>query len=131
MNQPPAPEAVEGVKIESAADFFAKAGPLPACWDELRRHPRFYYRACAEALIYPLGAGEDTQPGQCFLVTRDLSRGGLSLLHDKQLFPGQRIDILLNSEPARPTEVVWCRRLAARSYVIGCRFLKGDAPAAS
>ena len=47
----PAPAAQPAV--ESDADFFAKAGPLPTAWDEARRFPRFYYRAKVKATVHP------------------------------------------------------------------------------
>jgi hypothetical protein len=108
---------------EPAAEFFAKSGPLPPSYDEVRRFPRFYFRTCAEATIRPLGKRE-MPAGQCFVLTRDVSRSGMSLLHCEQLFPGQRIDVSLNGQPPRAVEVVWCQRMAARSFVAGCRFLK-------
>jgi hypothetical protein len=110
--------------IESDADFFAKVGPLPKAWDDLRRFPRFYFRSCAEATIHPLAAAESTPPTQCYVLTRDLSRSGLSLMHNAQLFPGQRLDIVLNGQAPRSVEVVWCRRLAPGRYGVGCRFTK-------
>jgi PilZ domain len=119
-------ETTDSALVESVDDFFAKAGPLPASMEDLRRHPRFYYRACAEATIHPLGPIRQKSEAQCFLVTRDLSRGGLSLMHNEQLFPGQRLDIVLNGEPSRPAVVVWCRRVAAKRYLAGCRFMKGQ-----
>jgi len=107
--------------IETADDFFAKAGPLPPAFDDVRRHPRFYFRSCAEATIYPFGPQRDER--RCFLLTRDLSRSGVGLVHREQLFPGQCVQITLNGEPPRYTEVMWCRRLAADNFVCGCRFI--------
>ncbi len=40
----------------------------------------------------------------------------------EQLFPGQRLDIVLNGQPPRQTEVVWCKRLAPGRYAVGCHF---------
>ena len=48
---------------------------------------------------------------------------GLRLLHNEQLFPGQRLDMVLNGQPPRPTEVVWCRRLAPGRYAVTARFV--------
>jgi hypothetical protein len=110
--------------VEGADDFFEKQGPLPTALNEVRRFPRFYFRSCAEATIYPLGGRQAPEPAQCFVLTCDLSRSGISLLHNRQLFPGQRIDIILSGQPPRPVEVVWCRRLAPGRYAVGCRFRK-------
>ena len=107
---------------ESAVDFFGKTGMLPVIANDSRRFPRFYFRTCAEATIYPVGnVGE---PEHCFVLTRDISRNGVGLLHAQQLFPGQRLDLILNGEPPRATEVVRCRRLEDGCYEVGCRFAK-------
>jgi hypothetical protein len=124
---PATPEAF----VESDNEFFEMTGPLPTSWDDHRRHPRFYFRSCAEAIIYPLRGEHDPNAPPCFLLTRDLSRSGVSLIHTQQLFPGQRLDIILNGNPARPMEVVWCRRWTDNRYVIGCRFIGEAAPASN
>ena len=108
--------------VESMDDFFDRTGPIPASFDDVRRFPRFFFRSCAEAVVHPLAKRPGAAPLQKFVLTCDLSRTGLRLLHNEQLFPGQRIDMVLNGQPPRPTEVVWCRRLAPGRYSIGCRF---------
>jgi hypothetical protein len=105
---------------ESIPDFFSKSGPLPPSFDDVRRYPRFYFRTVAEATIYPIGKAQ--QPSDCFLLTRDLSRSGMSLLHNAQLFPGQRMEVILNGEPPRHVVVVWCKRQSPGNYLIGCKF---------
>jgi hypothetical protein len=110
--------------VEGPDDFFERQGPLPTALNEVRRFPRFYFRSCAQATIYALGGRKTPEPAQCFVLTCDLSRSGLSLLHKQQVFPGQRINIILNGQPPRPLEVIWCRRLAPGRYAVGCRFRK-------
>ena len=105
-------------------EFFNKAGPLPVSFDDVRRFPRFYFRTVAEATIHPIGKSQ--QPSQCFLLTRDLSRSGLSLLHNAQLFPGQRLEITLNGQEPRLVTVVWCKRQSLGNYLIGCKFVSQD-----
>ena len=112
--------------IESPDDFFAKKGPLPPSLNDARRFPRFYFRSCAEAKIYPIGRGQE--PEKCFVLTSDISRNGIGLVHDKPLYPGQRIDLVLNGEQPRRVEVVRCRRQPGNSYMVGCRFEKADGP---
>ena len=113
--------------IESIDDFFDKTGPLPPTFDDARRFPRFYYRSCAEIAVHPFCGRQATAAVHCFVLTRDLSRSGLSLLHNEQLFPSQRIDLILNGAPPRTAEVVWCRRMGDQRYAVGCRFSKADA----
>ena len=131
MSQATATDPVESDNIESDnvesdhefREFFELSGPMPTAWDEHRRHPRFYFRSCAEAFIHPLRGQLDPTSPPCFLVTRDLSRSGVSLIHTEQLFPGQRLDLILNGEAPRPAEVVWCRRWDKERFAVGCRFV--------
>lgn len=106
--------------IESVEQFFASSGAMPTVFHDQRRFPRFYFRSVADATIYPLVPGAN--PIKCVVVTRDVSRGGMGLIHTEQLFPGQRIDLVLNGEVTKLLEVVWCKRVADKSYSVGCRF---------
>ena len=106
---------------EPIVDFFDKSGMLPVVHDDGRQFPRYYYRTWAKAVIHPLGKGE---PLHCSVVTRDLSRNGLSLLHSTQLFSGQQIELDLNEQSPRIVEVVRCRRIGDGCYVVGCRFAR-------
>lgn len=109
---------------ESIEEYFNKSGPLPISFDDVRRFPRFYFRSVAEATIHPIGKKQE--PLQCFLLTRDLSRSGLSLLHNAQLFPQQRLEITLDGQAPRPIVVVWCKRQSPGSYLVGCKFVADE-----
>jgi len=127
MSQPLAP-----IPVEPIDSFFDKSGPLPPTSDDVRQYARFYYRSCAEATIYPLAAGSQQAPVRQVVLTRDLSRSGLSLLCNAQLFPGQRVDVVLDGQPPRAMQVAWCRRLSPQLYAAGCRFAgSGSATIAS
>jgi hypothetical protein len=114
---------------ESANDFFSNSGAMPRVFDDQRRFPRFFFRSCADATIYPLQPG--LEPTKCVMVTRDVSRGGMGLVHNAQLFPGQRLDLVLNGTISKSLEVVWCRRVADNSYSVGCKFKESETPTAS
>jgi len=101
------------------------AGPLPAGSDEARRFERYRYRSRVEATIHSLGDDPKAPPVRCAMLSRDLSRGGINLLHSEQLFPSQKIEIVL-SGATRWVEVMWCRRLANRCFSAGCRFVTKD-----
>jgi PilZ domain-containing protein len=113
-------------KVESPDEFFSKSGPMPPAFDDSRQYPRFYFRTCAEAMIYPIGAKKDAAAGSFFVVTCDLSRAGISIIHTVQLFPGQRIDLILNGQSPRPARVIWCRRWEEGRYLVGCRFVQDE-----
>jgi hypothetical protein len=123
--QHPSESAIPTV-ARTEEDFFSKCGPVPASFDDMRRFPRFYYRMQVSATIYPLPGIEGAIPTPCTLLTRDLSRGGVNVLHTEQLFPAQRIDLVLPDGVRRSVEVVWCRRLAPRCWWAGCRFIRPD-----
>jgi hypothetical protein len=108
--------------IESEHEFFAKSGPLPASFNDVRQFPRFYHRASIEARVHAVRPGSTAV--ECRVLTRDLSRGGMNLLHSEQLFPGQWIDVALCDGSQRRVEVQWCRRLDERCYAAGCKFIK-------
>src|SRR3712207_2872028 len=102
---------------ESDAGFF-EAGPFQ---DE-RPHPRYPFRGRAPAVVFPAEERGKGEPQECEVLTTDLSRGGLSILHRKQLYPGQQILLVLNDKN-RMVEVCWCCRVWAGLYSAGCRFI--------
>jgi len=110
-------------EVESDNEFFAKAGPLPVHWDDVRRHPRFYFRSRVQALIHPLKNDPAAKPTTCTLLTRDLSRGGLNLLHTQQLFPGQMVEFAMADGVIRTVKIAWCRKVANRCYSAGAQFV--------
>jgi hypothetical protein len=110
--------------------FFTKTGPLPTKFDEVRRFPRFYYRTCAEITVYPVDPFVQEPEAKAVVLTSDLSRGGVSVLHNAPLVQGQRVEIALNGQPPRPMEVMWSHLLADGRYGIGCRFVAANPPAA-
>jgi hypothetical protein len=118
------PPPQEGALLEAHDDVFAQAHAPRSRWDEARRFPRFEVRSEIEATIYPREASSDQEPTRTSVMMRDLSRGGMNVLYVEQLYPGQRIDVVLHNGARRAVEVIWCRRMAHRCYTIGCRFVK-------
>jgi hypothetical protein len=88
--------------------------------DEARRFPRHSFRGRALAIVFPVR--KETEPTECEVMTTDISRGGLSLLYRKQLFPGQQI-LLVLSDSTQLVEVRWCCRAWAGLYAAGCAFV--------
>ena len=114
--------------VQSEHEFLAQ--PVePSATADGRRFPRLNLRACVSAVVYaPPGETSDEAAGEgtrCQVLTRDISRGGMNILHKQQLFPGQKIDVVLNDGQQRRLEVTWCRRLGVGCYSAGCRFVKG------
>jgi hypothetical protein len=121
----------EAAEVDSDREFFAKAGPLPMHWDDVRRHPRFYFRSRVQAVVHPLKNDPSAVPVTCMLLTRDLSRGGLNLLHTQQLFPGQVVEFALADGVLRTVKIAWCRKVANRCYSAGAQFIAKDGTAVS
>jgi hypothetical protein len=86
---------------------------------EDRLFPRYSFRGRARAIVFPMR--QEAEPLDCEVMTTDVSRGGLSLLHRKQLFPGQQILLVLNDTTSL-VEVRWCCRAWAGLYAAGCSF---------
>jgi hypothetical protein len=76
-------------------DYLAKRGPLAPVANDLRRFPRFFYPASA------LMSSEQTLPalprdiGRSVVLTKDLSRTGIALLHTEQFYPGEVLKLWL------------------------------------
>jgi len=96
--------------------------PVPVADGDGRKFPRFYFRTLATATIHPVPVlGAEVQ--ECYVLTRDLSRGGVSFLHPKKLALGQRVDLAFQDGRELIVHVRWIRQLARRCYLIGCKFV--------
>jgi hypothetical protein len=89
---------------------------------DARAFPRYPFRGRARAVVFPPEGRTASDPQECEVLTTDVSRGGLSLLYKKQLYPGQQILLVLN-DANRLVEVCWCCRVWAGLYSAGCRFI--------
>jgi hypothetical protein len=96
------------------------SAPPPDAGADAREFPRFPFRGRAQALVFALESNEEPQESE--VVTTDVSRTGLNLLHRKQLYPGQQI-LLVLSDTTRLVEVCWCCRVWPGLYSAGCRFV--------
>jgi hypothetical protein len=99
---------------------------FPLARDKARQFPRYYFRALATATIYPAPHESGQQPQQCFVLTRDLSRGGISVLHPRPLAIGQRLELVFEDGKELSLRVLWCRALDRRCFLMGCCFVKSE-----
>jgi hypothetical protein len=125
---PPARASAEIPAAQDEHEFCVKLEPIPTGGSESRRFPRLDFRACVQALVHAPPGDPGAAPTSCQVLTRDISRSGMNLLHKTQVFPGQMIDLTLPNGQQRRLEVVWCRRLGMGCYSVGCRFVKTDGP---
>ena len=90
--------------------------------DSDREHGRVPFRGRATALVYPLSSKVNAEPIESEVLTTDISRGGLSVLHRRELQPGQQI-LLMLTDNSRMVEVCWCCKVWPGLYACGCRFM--------
>src|SRR5215210_9582437 len=95
--------------IESDADFAGAARPRPG-QGEARAFPRYSFRGRAQAVVFSPPGAPESDPKEYEVITTDMARGGLSLLHRAQLYPGQQV-LLMLSGGNRLIEVCWCCRV--------------------
>src|SRR5437867_2089008 len=76
--------------IESDADLIESARTGPGQIDN-RAHPRYSFRGRSQAVVFSPPGGPDSDPKEYEVITTDVCRGGLSLFHRAQLYPGQQI----------------------------------------
>jgi hypothetical protein len=89
-----------------------------------RAFPRYEFQAMATATIHPPPWDSRKQPLKCFVMTRDLSRGGISILHPDRISKGQRIDLCLANGNELKLEVQWIRQEPDGNFLMGCRFVQ-------
>ena len=58
MSEVQQPIADSEPTVDPQSEFFTKSGPLPTAWQEVRRFPRFYFRARVPAVIHPMSGGQ-------------------------------------------------------------------------
>ena len=86
-----------------------------------REYSRIPFRGRAAVVVFPPPSAPNSEPVESEVVTTDISRGGLSLLHRKELEPGQQV-LLSLSKGTCTVEVCWCCRVWSGLYIAGCRF---------
>jgi PilZ domain len=89
---------------------------------ESRKFRRHDFRMLAIATIHPPQGRENERPYMCFVLTRNVSRGGICILHPTPLFHSQRIDLELSDGRKFMLAIRWVTRMKHGRYVIGCRF---------
>jgi hypothetical protein len=89
---------------------------------ENRKFRRHDFRRLAIATIHPPNGREHEPVQMCYVLTRNVSRGGICLLHPTPLFQSQRIDLELSDGRKFTLAIRWVTRMEHGRYVIGCRF---------
>jgi len=113
-------------KTSHAAPKVSSKPKAAATPDDYREYHRYAFRGRANAVIFPKdktsGVAEEWE-----VVTTDLSRGGVSIMHRKQLATGQQVMLVLDNAK-RYVEVCWCCQVWQGLFAAGCRFLDEPSP---
>jgi hypothetical protein len=109
--------------VETDVDLVESTAKAPDAGDA-RAYPRYSFRGRARAVVFPPHGSHETEPHEYEVITTDVSRGGLSLLHRAQLYPGQQVLLVLRGAN-RLIEVTWCCRVWPGLYSAGCKFVSG------
>jgi hypothetical protein len=108
---------------ETGADYSSLFVPAGR---EARKFRRYFFRAHATATIYPEAGREGERPQVCFVLTRDLSRSGISILHPVPLSEGRRIDLEFPTGQKLSVAIKRVKPLELGCYLFGCRILGSE-----
>lgn len=103
--------------------FYTERGYLSPKPHEDRRYARLNVRSHGHIRFFhqpsllEFGPVADDHPQGTVLV-KDLSKTGISILYHRQIFPGERFDVLLHGRAIDAT-AVRCRRLGTQCYETG------------
>lgn len=117
---------------ESLRDFFKVSGLTQSTVSDKRRSARWKNRVVAGLLYrttFPvLPRNEEWHP----IYIKDVSRSGAAFLHGEQLYPLERVRILmiddrssrlLQNECLQTMKVIWCKRIEGNCFEIGAAFV--------
>ena len=99
--------------------FFEATGPLPPHLEDSRQVPRFYCRTFAALTVRSSLPGLPREESTERVCLKDISRSGVSLLHSRQLFPAERLELVVLDGIRRELRVTRCRKIQDRCYEIG------------
>jgi len=106
----------------SKLETLSRTGPTPTWLQEVRRHVRV--RTLCKAILcyqqtYP--TIERTEEMRGVLVT-DISRSGIGMLCDEQLFPCEKMKLWIKGKTPLPIAIVRCRKIISQCFDTGAIF---------
>ncbi len=111
---------------DSLRERFETTGVAPATMDDRRRHPRLRCRSTNNRVAVQRQASFPAlphAPAWVAVYLADISRGGFQVIAGEQLFPGERLRLLLPTGAAFDVEAIRCRRLGETCFSIGTRLV--------
>ena len=102
---------------------FHKEGALHTMQGDGRRFPRFHYHVRGVLHCRQTFPAMPRREERYLVLTKNLSRCGLSFLHEQQLFPHERMALNLAGGKHVDIEVARCKKHNDRCFEIGAVFL--------
>ena len=114
---------------EKLRESFELAGPTPSMPNDHRRFPRVRcrskrHRAALKRL--PTFAALASSQQWSAVYVADFSKTGVQVLHAEQLFPGERLRLLLLTGNLLDLEVVRCRRMGDACFAVGTQIVRTE-----
>lgn len=112
----------DGVPMQLPEGFLAKYGDVPIGESERRRFSRRYWRVPTRARLLGLPPLFPRESELVAAYLSDFSRSGVAFFCDRQLFPGERVELELPHIGFRTLIVKRGRRVTGGCFEIGCEF---------
>jgi len=96
---------------------------------EKRRYHRHYYTVEARAKYVKRVNPASRAPEEFKVLTKDLSRGGMSFVHEFELYPGEVVQVEVRVGEIRRAfllRVIRCRRAGLRVFDIAAQFITAE-----
>lgn len=106
-------------------DYVGKSGSAVPVAEQTRSFVRRYFCTAAALQCRQTFAALHRPEAWHRVYTKDMSRDGLSFFHSEQLFPRERIRIVLIDGTQRILDIICCRRIQARCFEVEARFVEG------
>jgi hypothetical protein len=103
---------------EAPEKYFGKSGLVSQAFQDRRRFPRFHY--CHRAILI-------NDATFYAVYTKDISRGGISFYHAKQMLPCSTGELICGNGASLHVTVRRCRRVADQCYLCGVQIVGTDA----
>lgn len=100
-----------------------RTGASSTTENDRRRFVRFYCRVRGVLYYRQTLPAVEREERPFLVLVKNISRSGVGLLHEQQLFPHERFTLWMEGAQPREIEVARCRRLQPRCFEVGARFV--------
>ena len=110
---------------------FEKTGVTAPFYGDVRSVQRMTWRGAGRRAALEYRQSLPTlprNPAWFGVYMNDLSHQGCGFFHGEQLYPGERMRLVLPTGTDLPIEVRWCHRVDENCFEIGARFVTGVSP---